>query len=557
MVLQQLNRMHTNKLAENDNSNHGKSLHRVTCQSTWFALAAVILLTVVLRYGLLDVPLERDEGEYAYAGQLILQGISPYKELFSMKLPGIYAAYAGLLALFGETNTGIHTGLLLINVSTILLLFFLGKRLINPVTGVVAAASFAVLSAGQSVQGMFANAEHFVILPAVGGLLLLLRALDDDGPWLLFSSGLLMGISFLMKQHAAAFIAFGGSYIIIDQLCKRRVNRLSLTLRCALFTIGAIIPYGLACLIFMLAGVFQEFWFCTVEYARTYISQVPIDHAWEGFKDRATRIAGSAPLVWTLAGLGLTALIWDRQARRQAIFIAMFAIFSFLAICPGFYFRPHYFILILPVSALLAGIAISAVTNILSNIPYRVVQYVLPLLLAVICLIVSIYQQQDFLFQMTPVEACRSTYRLNPFPESVQIGRFIRAHTKEDDRIAVIGSEPQIYFYSGRRSASKYIYMYPLMEHHDFALEMQKEMIQEIESAQPEFLIFVRINTSWLQRPNSHKFLFDWFETYKAKYYKLVGLVDLLDDKSVYQWMPNIKWPPRSSHWIAILKRKI
>jgi len=279
MVLRQLNRISTNKLAENDNSTNEKSLQRVTYQSAWFALVAVILLTVVLRYGLLDVPLERDEGEYAYAGQLILQGISPYKELSSMKLPGIYAAYAGLLALFGETNTGIHTGLLLINVSTIILLFFLGKRLIDPVTGVVAAASFAVLSVGQSIQGLFANAEHFVILPAVGGLLLLLRALDDDRPWFLFSSGLLLGISFLMKQHAAAFVAFGGSYIVIDQLCKRRLNRLALISRCALFTIGAIIPYGLTCLIFMLAGVFQEFWFWTVEYARAYISQVPIDHA--------------------------------------------------------------------------------------------------------------------------------------------------------------------------------------------------------------------------------------------------------------------------------------
>ena len=528
----------------------------VTHLACW-ALLATILLTGGIRYRLLDVPLERDEGEYAYAGQLILQGIPPYKELSSMKLPGIYAAYAGLLALFGQTNTGIHTGLLLINVSTIILLFFLGKRLIDPVTGVVSAASFAVLSVGQSIQGVFANAEHFVILPAVAGLLLLLRALDDDRPWLLFSSGLLLGISFLMKQHAAAFVAFGGSYIMIDQLCKRRLNRSALISRCALFSIGAIIPYGLTCLIFMIAGVFQEFWFWTVEYARAYISQVPIDHAWEGLKGRTTRIAGSAPLVWTLAGLGLTALIWDRQARRKAIFIAMFAIFSFLAICPGFYFRPHYFVLILPVSALLAGIAISAVTNILSNIRYRVVQYGLPLLLAVICLMVSIYQQQDFLFQMPPVEACRSTYGLNPFPESVEIGRFIRAHTKENDRIAVIGSEPQIYFYSGRRSASKYIYMYPLMENHDFALKMQKEMIQEIESAQPEFLIFVRINTSWLQRPDSHKLLFDWFETYTAKQYRLVGLVDLLDDKSMYHWIPNVKWPPRSSYWIAILKRKI
>jgi len=32
-----------------------------------------------------------------------------------MKLPGIYYAYAGILALFGETDAGIRLGLLLIN----------------------------------------------------------------------------------------------------------------------------------------------------------------------------------------------------------------------------------------------------------------------------------------------------------------------------------------------------------------------------------------------------------------------------------------------------------
>jgi hypothetical protein len=38
--------------------------------------------------------LERDEGEYAYAGQLMLQGIPPYQLAYTMKLPGPFAAYA-------------------------------------------------------------------------------------------------------------------------------------------------------------------------------------------------------------------------------------------------------------------------------------------------------------------------------------------------------------------------------------------------------------------------------------------------------------------------------
>jgi len=38
-------------------------------------------------------PAERDEGEYAYASQLILQNTPPSKLAYNMKFPGTYAAY--------------------------------------------------------------------------------------------------------------------------------------------------------------------------------------------------------------------------------------------------------------------------------------------------------------------------------------------------------------------------------------------------------------------------------------------------------------------------------
>ena len=48
------------------------------CCAAILALAAVAF--VVLRAPFVSVPLERDEGEYAYAGQLILHGIPPYHD---------------------------------------------------------------------------------------------------------------------------------------------------------------------------------------------------------------------------------------------------------------------------------------------------------------------------------------------------------------------------------------------------------------------------------------------------------------------------------------------
>ena len=73
-------------------------------QFAWWALAIIVFtLVVAIRIRLLGIPLERDEGEYAYAGQLILQGIPPYKLAYNMKFPGTYAAYALIMSIFGQT----------------------------------------------------------------------------------------------------------------------------------------------------------------------------------------------------------------------------------------------------------------------------------------------------------------------------------------------------------------------------------------------------------------------------------------------------------------------
>src|SRR5256714_15271920 len=110
----------------------------------WILLVLAIGFSVGVRWRLREMPLERDEGEYAYAGQLILQGIPPFREAYNMKFPGTYAAYAGILALFGQTPAGVHIGLMLINALTIALLFVLTRQLLNNLAAACAALVFAV-----------------------------------------------------------------------------------------------------------------------------------------------------------------------------------------------------------------------------------------------------------------------------------------------------------------------------------------------------------------------------------------------------------------------------
>ena len=148
--------------------NNGKLL-RSGC---WILAVIVFGLVIAIRIRLLGIPLERDEGEYAYAGQLILQGIPPYKLAYNMKFPGTYAAYAVIMSIFGQTITGIHLGLLLVNAATIVLIFCIGRQLVNSTLGLTAAASYAVLSISPSVLGLASHATNFVVLPVLAGTLM-------------------------------------------------------------------------------------------------------------------------------------------------------------------------------------------------------------------------------------------------------------------------------------------------------------------------------------------------------------------------------------------------
>ena len=159
----------------------------------------------------------------------------------------------------------------------------------------------------------------------------------------------------------------------------------------------------------------------------------------------------------------------------------------------------------------------------------------------------------------SPLEACRSLYGFEPFPESLTIAQYIRAHSSPDARIAVLGSEPQIYFYAHRRSATGYIYTYPLMERQPFAGQMRQEMVQELEAAKPLFVVQVRTWTSWLKRPGSPTLISEMCDSLTPPQYELVGSANILPDESRVEWHwgdEALKAPTNASNNLLIFQRK-
>jgi hypothetical protein len=541
------------KAAQNKSQEVRKNHSEYFC---WGILFLVIALSAFIRIRLLSIPLERDEGEFAYMGQLILQGTPPYLIAYNMKLPGIYAAYALMMFVFGQSVEGVHLGFLMINASTIIMVFILVKYLFDSYTGIIASASFAIFSISPSVLGTSAHATHFVILPALGGIFLMLKGVDCGKAWHLFWGGILLGLAFLMKQPGIFFVMFAFFYLLFSLFRKKNASFSPVLKQAGIFLFGAVVPLGGACLILYFAGVFEKFWFWTFSYAYQYGSRIPLSMGIEIFFSQAPHVIDQSYLLWLIAGLGMGALFWDDIMPTRAAFVIGFFIFSFLAVCPGLYFREHYFVLILPAVSLLTGMGLSSFRKLFLRLQPKL--KTVPTILFLGVILFSLFQYRSFFFELTSFQACRAMYGLNPFPESIEISNYIKANSRKGDKIAVLGSEPQIYFYCSRHSATGHIYTYGLMEAQKYAFRMQKEMMEEIEKAQPEYLVFVNVPTSWLVRPDSERSIFNWFSGYSRNNFSLVGVVDILSNmQTVYRWGNEaVFYSPRSPYFLYVYKRK-
>lgn len=523
---------------------------------------AVLLVVIVffgaIRWRLADMPLERDEGEYAYAGQLILQGIPPYQLAYNMKLPGTYAAYAGILAVFGQTARGIHLGFLLVNAISVVLLYMVTARLFGALAGVIAGASYAVLSTNPGVLGFQAHATHFVVLAALVGLALLLRAEETERAVFCFWSGLAFGIAFLMKQPGILLGIFAFFHLALESRPDNKRERARWAKRVGAFLLGGALPFLLTCALLYRAGVFRNFWFWTFAYAHQYSTIVPLRAGLGKLATQFFDILHFTPRLWIIAIVGVSAVFWDSAARRQAAFVIGLLLFSFAAVCIGLWFRPHYFVLVMPAVAILIAVGTASACRLLTAKLTSHWLAVLPVVVFAVAWLSAIQRNRDFYFKLTPLQECRIIYYQEAFPEAAPVAEYLRQHTRPTDTIMVFGSEPEIYFYSHRHSASGFIYTYSLMEDQAYWPAMQKQMMQEVESNRPAYVVFVNISHSWNTHPGAPQTaaVRAWMNQYISSNFEAAGAVELAEPESHYFWGDEVRGNLRPRFDLLIFKRK-
>jgi 4-amino-4-deoxy-L-arabinose transferase-like glycosyltransferase len=522
----------------------------------WPALWLLLILGFVatVRLHLRALPLERDEGEYAYAGQLMLEGVPPYQLVYNMKMPGIYAAYAVMMAVFGQSAAGIHLGFMLVNFGAIVLLYFVGRRFLGRAGAVAACATYALLSLSPRVLGFNAHATHFVVLAALGGILLLLRALERGGWAGFFWSGALFGLSFLMKQPGGAFVLFGAGMIAWTFWRRNPPDWKRDGTRLALYAGGAATPIVLTGLLLWRAGVWDRFWWWTVTYARTHAASLPWAEGEKRLADFFAQVSWDG-VFWALAPAGLLCALLGKGRLGDKFFFLWLLFFSAVAVCPTFHFTSHYFVLMLPVVALLAAKAFAVPSEWLADQPRALARAAPWILFGLLwCGVAWSYLGAFFLWG--PEEVADRMYQMNNFQAYPVIGDYLKRHASPKARFAVLGSEPELLFYAHRRSVTGYIYMYDVVQDQPFRERMEKDFISELERGRPEFVAFVNLESSWRPSPQERiNGIRDWLMNYTASQFEPYGVVTFPPNE--YFWGPDcLRQVPPGHRFVIIYQRK-
>src|SRR5262249_36193838 len=201
-------------------------------------------------------------------------------------------------------------------------------RLFNRTVAVPAAVLFAILSLSPRLQGLAAYAEHFLLLPALAGALVLLRAVESRRLFAFFASGALMGLAFIIKQSCGAFVLFAVLYRLLAPGPAAERNNWRRRSGPALAVVaGALVPFAAVCAGFAAAGLFDRFWFWTVVYTSHYASTTPLSVGLLLLTLTAHSILSSSYLVLVPVAIGISALFWDPRAPAGRLFIPLPSLF--------------------------------------------------------------------------------------------------------------------------------------------------------------------------------------------------------------------------------------
>ena len=422
------------------------------------ALLAAGAVSVLLRWPFLSVPLNSDEGGYAYTAHWMLQGLQLYRDLWFDRPQGTFLIYAGIFRLFGESVESIRFGAAVYNALTVVLLALLGRRLLGTRAGLAAAGLFAVASASPQVEGFTANGELLMNLPVAVTVLLAARR-----RW--FLAGIVSALAFAVKPTAllsavppvmVLCIMDGAAGIPRSDALRRTARRLG---NAAAGGVLGLVPFAAHGLLTDPAG----YWYAVVGFRVEAHSAFSVGVALvRDFAASAPSVLLALLPVWALAGGALVlarrrdATWWADGHGRGVVVGAALLGGGLLGAAAGGYWYWHYYVGLLPGACLLAGAALVRLAEHVQMAPASALPRVATggLMLATVAAVAF----NARLVGETPQETSWRLYQRPSYLASRAIAEYVRSHTTASDRVYAAFAEAELYYLAQRRSAGRQLY---------------------------------------------------------------------------------------------------
>jgi hypothetical protein len=450
---------------------------------SFFLLICAVILISVIRYNLLEIPFERDEGAYAYLGKQVLLGKIPYVDFFELKFPFMYYSYALLVSLFGYDLIGLHLAFLVLNVSSIVLLFFIVARIFDNISGAIAAMALGLFSLSLYASGYTAQSEHVVVFTMLLGAFFYVFAFEKSNKWMLALSGAFLSIAFLVKQNAVFYIAV----LLISILLIPNLNIKKKIFHYGFLLIGAIIPVLITVIIILVQGAFDEMMYWTFNKSSGYISTNLWGMMVENVIYMVKRISQTHMVLWIASVLGLFAVPFIKMKWQYKVLVFIFIMFSYATVFPGLRFFGHYWLFIYPAMALLVGLVYYVIKSYLPK-------YALAFLpLFIILFSYNVFKNDGYYFTQKHENILRMTYNTDLFAATKKASDLLNEVMNEEDELLVLGFEPQIYVYTQKQAPIRFIWMKQLGKMSDTVMreKYMKIVLDKLYSKPPEYIVYV------------------------------------------------------------------
>ena len=482
-------------------------------------LAASVVL-VLFRLHAFALPLETDEANYAYIGARLLDGDRLYLEVWDHQPPGVFMLFAGAIAIFGDSPVVFRWLATAFSAASLALIFAILRRMSGRPAATLGAILFCMVSSDPGTGGEGANREIYMNTFILAAWWLALRGwanvceiaplIPNDrslphffyGPCspgqrflFTFASGLALGIASLFKTNVAVYWVFLAVWIAVQAWIFDPTKRTRMMLTAlAGFALGPVLVWDATLAYFAASNRTHEFveaiFLVNLDYARdggSFFSRF-----WTFFDPpRFEHIFDSAFPLWIGAAAALAWLLTTAIVRPSAAIVQVVALVlaGYIAVCLPGRFWPHYYYLLIPPAVIAVTLFIVALLHASAEIiPRRKRTAAVAVIASGLIVAVLLASEYKHYLSKDGLDITFYRYNTRDFWGKAQ-GENVARVISPGDSVFVYGNDAAIYYYSKRKSASRYTMITGLYPQIRGAAERQQNLITDLRESRPRIIL--------------------------------------------------------------------